>query len=590
MANVSTLEVPVAPATEGAKQSHEHMVRIENLNYTYPRSDSPALRDVNLDIHEGDVVLITGPSGAGKTTLLRLINGLIPHFFGGTFKGSVVVKGYDTKSRDPGFFSTFVGYLFQNPSAHLIAPTVKEELAFGPENLGVPAHEILARIERTLKEMGLEGCEGRNPHFLSGGEQQAVALASVVVMEPRILVLDEPTSNLDPLGTERVMAQIQRLARDGRRTILIVEHKLEETAHLADRLIVLDDGAVLLDARPKDALNQAEELLGHGVRIPQVTLLFHHLVRKRLVNLESLPLTVEEAYELLAGKPRRAPRKPRTEATQGGKEIARAVDLSFTYPDGTEALSDVNLTIREGEFVGLIGQNASGKTTLARLFNGLLKPTKGKVYVDGEDTSEHSTAYLATKVGYVFQNPDSQLFCRTVEEELTYGPRNLKLDRKVVAERVREVSEAIGITHLLRKNPFQLSQAEKQKVAVGSVLTMRPKILIVDEPTTGQDHLSSLRMMEFYRKLNSQGATLVVITHDMNLAAQYASRIVVMQSGRIIAEGPARTVFARSQILREAHLKPPQVSELFNRVFNGTVDWTVLTVEEALEAFEEALA
>ncbi len=582
-------------------------VQVRNVTYTYQGSNEPALKNLSFNVKKGEIVLITGPSGAGKTTICRLINGLIPHFFNGKFEGEVITKGYNTKIYDPGFFSGFIGFLFQDPSSQLVTPTVKEELAFGPENLGVPREEIIKRIKEVSFSTGLEGYERRNPHFLSYGEQQAVALASILTMQPEIFVLDEPTSNLDPAGKKRILNLINKMVKERKGTLVIVEHRLEEIAPLADKILVIHGGKLKREGKPCEVLNDVEEMLQYSVKVPQVTILIHKLKKENLITEEKLPLTVDAAYKLIKEELKKKEVVPekilarketwlkhllkeRSDLKETSrKKVVTIENLSFTYPKGVEALKNINLEIREGEFIGLIGQNGSGKTTLAKLINGLLKPTKGKVYVDGVDTTKTTVSFLSTKVGYVFQNPNNQLLSRTVKEELALGPRNLGLKEGEINERVNEVVEALKLKPLLNKNPFYLSRGEKQKVAVASVLTMKPKILIVDEPTTGQDYLTSLKMMNLYKKLNKEGKTIIVITHETSLVAEYCQRVILLNRGEVMLDNEPRKVFANSFLLKKVSIEPPQISQLFNLFTQNKLKWTILNTEEGFEFFKTLL-
>ncbi|MEM3703475.1 MAG: energy-coupling factor transporter ATPase [Candidatus Bathyarchaeia archaeon] len=570
----------------------EYSVEINNVTFTYMGSKEPAIYDINLKVKKGEILMITGPSGAGKTTICRLLNGLIPHYFRGNFKGNVLINGIDTKKTTIGSLSHFVGLLFQDPASQLVCPTVMDEVAFGPENLGVEPAEIRQRVEYVLKAVRLKGYEERNPHSLSGGEQQACALASVMAMKPEIYVLDEPTSNLDPLGSYQIINLLVELSRTEKKTMIIVEHKMEELLPLVDRLIVMNDGKIVLQGEVKELLENVEYMEKIGLKPPQVTLLASKL--RKNVNLKELPLTLDDAIEvigevlreILKGKKAKIKPQPSYAVDRGkGKEIIRVEDLWYVYPGEVTALRSVNLSIYEGEFVAIIGQNGSGKTTLVKHFNGLLKPTKGNVTVYGVNTKKASISELAKKVGYVFQNPDHQLCNETVKKELAFGPVNLGFSDKEVKERVESVAERLGLKEVLDEKPFSLSKGERQRVAVGSILTMNPNVLIIDEPTTGQDYKMSKEMMDIFKELNREGKTIIVITHDMNLAAEYAERVIVLRNGEILCEGTPKEVFAQTEVLEKTYLRAPQITRLalklpeYNEIFG-----TVLTVDEMYNA------
>jgi cobalt transport protein ATP-binding subunit len=566
-------------------------VRLEGVRYSYAREGEPdVLRDVSLEVAEGQVVLVTGPTAAGKTTLCRCANGLIPHHYGGRLQGKVTVAGtYDSREYGVPALSKLVGVMFQEPATQLFAPTVEDELAFGPANYGVPLDEIARRRERLLDLTRLGRHRGRNPHQISGGEQQACALASILMMEPAVLVLDEPTSNIDPVGSRVLLELVARLAEEQGRTLVVVEHKLEELAHLADRLVVMQEGRVVHEGPVREVLERVEEIERLGVHVPQVTLLAARL-RAAGWPIPHLPLDVPEAEaalrplveasRLAAAEPPPAPRPT-------GEVVVEVRGLEHRYPNGALALRGVDVQVRRNEFVAVLGQNGSGKTTLVKHLNGLLQPTAGEVRVLGRDAARTPVHELAAKVGLIFQDPNSQICKTRVFEEIAFGPRNLGLPAAEVEERAREAAARLDVDHLLDRNPFTISVGDKQRVAVAGVLAMRPSILVLDEPTTGQDLRRSKDIMDLARELHRSGTTVIVITHDMTLAAEYCDRVVLMIDGVKAADGPTREVFADRELLERASLRPPQVAELGLRL-GAPAPW--LTVEEALVAVSTARA
>jgi energy-coupling factor transport system ATP-binding protein len=562
----------------------------DRVTYAYRGGDT-IVRDVSLALEEGKVVLVTGPSGAGKTTICRAANGLIPHEFKGTFGGKVTIAGrYDSRNLGVSSLSKIVGVLSQDPETQLFNPSVEDEIVFGACNYGLPVDTIRERTERLLDLTRLGHHRRKNPHNLSGGQQQACALASILAFEPLVLVLDEPTSNIDPIGSQQVLDLVARLAREENRTTLLVEHKIEELADLVDEMIVIDRGEILHRGTVREVLEHVEYIDSVGLSVPQVTLL---CARLRTVgwSVEELPIGVEEAVRVLSllvdqGTLNRTPEPPPRRAQHESDEVVVSIGgLSHVYQDGTRALHDVDLEIRRGEFVGILGQNGSGKTTLVKHFNALLKPTEGTVIVAGLDTRKASIAEMALAVGYIFQNPDAQIFKMKVEEELAFGPQNVGLSEGEVGRRIKEAAEDLEISHLMDKNPFFLSKGEKQRVAVAAVMAMHPDILVLDEPTTGQDFKRAKEIMDLAVRLHDEGQTVAVITHDMNLAAEYCDRVVIMEGGRVLLDAPTREAFLAEEELNASSLRPPQVTVL-GKALGYPHAW--LTVDEAVETLGDA--
>jgi energy-coupling factor transport system ATP-binding protein len=557
----------------------------DRVSYAYRGGDT-IVRDVSLALEEGKVVLVTGPSGAGKTTICRAANGLIPHEFKGTFGGKVTIAGrYDSRNMGVSSLSKIVGVLSQDPETQLFNPSVEDEIVFGACNYGLPVDTIRERTERLLELTRLGQHRRKNPHNLSGGQQQACALASILSFEPLVLVLDEPTSNIDPIGSQQVLDLVAQLAREENRTTLLVEHKIEELADLVDEMVVIDKGEILHRGTVREVLEHVEYIDSVGLSVPQVTLLCARL-RTAGWSVEELPIGVEEAMRVLSSMIdqdalNRAPEPPPRRAQHESDEVVVSIGgLSHVYQDGTRAVHDVDLEIRRGEFVGILGQNGSGKTTLVKHFNALLKPTEGTVTVAGLDTRKASIAEMALAVGFIFQNPDAQIFKMKVEEELAFGPQNVGLSEEEVGRRIKEAAEDLEISHLMDKNPFFLSKGEKQRVAVAAVMAMRPDILVLDEPTTGQDFKRAKEIMDLAVRLHDEGQTVVVITHDMNLAAEYCDRVVIMEGGRVLLDAPTREAFLAEEELNASSLRPPQVTVL-GKALGYPHAW--LTVDEAVE-------
>jgi energy-coupling factor transporter ATP-binding protein EcfA2 len=556
----------------------------DQFAFAYGDEGANVVQDISLRLARGRILLITGPGGAGKTTICRAANGLIPHEFKGKMHGQVMINGkYNSRKYGVSALSRLAGLLQQDPDTQLFNPSVEEEIVFGACNYGLPAKIIRQRTEYLLELTHLSAHRRKNPHNLSGGQQQACALAAILSFEPAILVLDEPTSNIDPIGSQEVLALVAQLAREEGRTTLLVEHKLEELVHLVDEMIVMDQGKILHRGTVREVLEHVEYIDSVGLSVPQVTLLAAQL-RKAGWPVAILPLDVDEALTSLGAFVNREallhhPEPPLRRVQHRYDEIIVDINqLIHTYKDGTTALRDLSLQVRRGEFVAILGQNGSGKTTLVKHLNGLLKPTSGSVTVAGLDTRKASINELAMTVGYIFQNPDTQICKMKVYDELAFGLKNVALPENEIDQRVKQAAEELEITHLLDKNPFLLSMGEKQRIAVAAVLAMQPSILILDEPTTGQDFKRAKEIMNLAVRLHEAGKTIIVITHDMNLAAEYCDRVVIMAHGSIILDAPVREAFQQDEALSASSLRPPQVTML-GRALGYPGAW--LTVDEA---------
>jgi energy-coupling factor transport system ATP-binding protein len=566
-------------------------IEISDVTWTYRKTETPAITNLNIEIKPSEIIFITGPAGAGKTTLCRFINGLIPHFYTGKLEGKVVVRGMDTAEYPPEILCGHVGLIFDNPSNQLFNLTVFDEIAFGPENLCIPPDKIREIVADALKFCRLETYVDKTPHHLSGGEQQACALASIMAMRPQIYVLDEPTANLDPYGTELVFDRVEDLFRTEKKTGIIVEHKLEQISKLADRMIVLDQGKIILEGKPREVMQSVDKLSQLGLKVPQVTLLAYNL-QKKGINLQNLPTSLKEGIETISGlldqgklvvTDKNAEQRGENvvEKTPNEKEVLiDCQDIWYTYPDGTEALKGVNLKIHKGDFLGLIGRNGSGKTTLAKIIKGLYSPTKGKVLVSGTDLFEKTGIDRAKTVGYVFQNPDDQIFSKTIRDEIGYGLKFLKLSKDMEEKLINKAAATMELQDHLDKNPFDVSQGLRQRVAIASVLVFEPEIFIIDEPTTGQDFARSKIIMDMVRTLHGIGKTIIIVTHDMELIAEYAKRLIVMRGGKMLLDGSTRNVFSQPKMLQESSIKPPQITSLGQALSKYSVPPDILSVEE----------
>ncbi|MFP3895925.1 MAG: ABC transporter ATP-binding protein [Anaerolineales bacterium] len=526
----------------------EPVVRIRNLYYRYGNNAPDwILKNLNLDIEAGEYVLICGPSGSGKSTLCRALNGLIPQFYGGHLQGQVRVDGLDTQKHPVSELFAHVGIVLQNAEAQLFNNTVEGELAFGLESLGWPQEEINARIREVADIVQITHLLKRNPHQLSGGEQKLVIIAAVLAPHPEILVLDEPYASLDPANVDLVRAALNDIHERGT-AVVLVEHRLENVVADADRMLVLHRGQIVLQGTPRDVL--ARDITHFQLRPPAAV-----RVAKAL-NLEKIPLNVESLIATAGDRvlpPDLFPQRQKKHRPKG--EIPLQVqDLAFSF-EGTPVLQGVNLFLRAGECLALVGANGSGKTTLIKHFDGLYKPQCGRVLVLGRDTRRARTSELAHHVGLAFQNVNDQFFKFTVREEIEVGARTLK---RYDENWLQELISLFQLDPLLNRSPHRLSGGEKKRVAFAAALAARPDILVLDEPTTGQDWLFQQTLSGLLNELQARGQTVVLVTHDLDFAERCADRWVLLAGGRIVADGSPPDVMSDAEAMRRANLKPTQ--------------------------------
>ncbi len=534
------------------------VVKVENVWWRYEGKKDFTLKGVNFNVQEREIVGIMGPSGAGKTTLCLTLNGIIPQRIPGEFKGRVTVLGKNTLEYDVSEIASDVGLVFEDPEMQFVMSTVEDEIVLGLERLNLTREEIRERLEWALELVDLpKNYLSKRPLELSGGEKQRVAIASILALQPKLLILDEPTSDLDPIGKEEVFRTLWRIRDELGITIIIVEHESEFLAKFTDRIVVLEDGKVVLEGTPEEIFSKIDKIKRLGIRPPQVTEISYKL------NLKPLPLDLEcftklfmEKYDKLKVKHFTLPKL----AIPESEVVVECSNVHFIYPDGTYALKGVNLKIHKGEFLAIVGPNGSGKTTLAKIICGLLKPTKGEVLVFNQRPWEVPKYIMCRKVGYVFQNPDHQLFNQKVYDELAFGLRLLQVSDEEIEARVNRLLDKLKLKALKDEHPFFLSKGERRRLALGSILALEPEILIVDEPTTGQDYGMCFELMNLLKEYNSMGKTVILISHSIPLIVEYVDRLIVMCNGRILAEGDPHEVLANDEIVRRAHLIIPQVT------------------------------
>ncbi len=558
-------------------QKEQAIINLEQASFAYRRSLAPALKKISFKARAGEVIGIMGPTGAGKSTLGLLLNGIIPHFVPGILSGRALIDGQDTAKLEPRDLAATVGVVFQDFETQLFTTSVELEVAFGPENLCLPVDIIKKRVHDYLNLVGLSGQEKKEPANLSGGEKQRLAIAAILALEPAVLYLDEPTTDLDPAGKKEILSLIRILQQKRNMTLLLVEHETEQIL-ACDRVIILKGGEVITSGPAREVLcqNQAVEQL--GIKPLQVSEVFADVPeRERPLTLaEGLGYLKQQKYNCAEDRYKSFVQHDQREY---GPVVVELEKVSYSY-GGIPALSGINLSVKKGEFVAILGQNGSGKTTLLKQLNGLLLPGQGIVRINGRDTKEDHPATFSAEVGYVFQNPDHQIIMETVYDDVAFGLRFNKVPETEVQQRVQETLAVVGLTGLEKQDPFTLTKGQRQQVAVAAVLANRPDILVFDEPTTGLDYQELRRLMELVNKLNQAGHTIIMVTHCMWIAAEYARRVVIMDKGQIVLDGPTREIFTQADKLQACQLALPPVTLLAQQLGK-----TVLSVAEFRECF-----
>lgn len=591
------------------------VITVENLRYRYPHTKELALDGLDFSVEKGEFIGIIGENGAGKSTLSQAIMGLVPQFYKGAYGGMVTVDGIEAGKTPVAQLCGHVGLVFQNPFNQLSGAkdNVYEEVAFGMQNLGVPAEEMKKRVEEALKLLDIWQYRDRNPFDLSGGQMQRVAIASVLVMRPDVMILDEPTSQLDPEGSDEVFRAVETLTGSGI-TILMIEQKIEKLAAYCDRILLLHKGKQIAFDTPQKVFSMPD-LNDYGIQAPAFT----RICKAEQVTLAdgTYPVTVKEAAEVLrekrlgvyehanaeagvqkavgasaAGTGQVQAKNAETGARSGQSGTCRKAEnvasvdkqfriekLDFSYLADIPVLEDLNMKLDQRP-TAIIGQNGAGKTTLVKLLKGLLKPVSGSIYFHGEDISGKTVAMLAGGVGYVFQNPDDQIFKYNVMDEVLFGPLNIGMDPEQAKKEAAWALELTGLSGKEKENPYDLELYERKMTAIASVLAMDTDVLILDEPTIAQDWKGRQIIGSIIRSLSGRGKLVIAILHDMDFVAENFERVIIMAHGQVLADGTAKEVFAQEEVLKKARLQKPYVMQLSEAL---GYEKSYLTVEELLK-------
>ncbi len=574
-------------------------LHVDNVSFSYAGSERQVLRELQLTIAEGEFVLVAGPSGCGKSTLALALAGLIPSRIAGTFEGHVYLGELEVGTMEVHESAQHIGIVFQNPDNQLVHLDVESEVAFGPENLALPHEEIERRVNESLMYTGMEQMRKMEIFALSGGQKQRIAIAATLAMQSRILILDEPTSDLDPVGTQEVLGVLRTLNEKYGWTIVLVEHKIDEVVPWVDRVLLMDEGKVLLDAPPRSAFKDRAPWQRLGVSVPQIIELAYALPD---VFQQAMPLTVDEAYGALIGT--RYAQFLQQHARQQMNGAGRANDnstannilaweqVSLAYGDKT-VLNSVNLVVKPQDWLAIVGANGAGKTSLASLAMGFQAPTAGKVLYDGKAVVAGKISQQAEHMAYLFQAADTMLFTATVEQELTFGIRHQRGSRRQerMSYDVNQLLDIIDLSAYRQANPFNLSHGQRKRLAIGALLARYPRALILDEPTTGQDEGLARAFLQFLQDLRErEKLTYIMITHNMDAVARYANRMVVLNDAHLVLDGTPEEVFAHTDELTSYGVLPPPIAQLHSRLCAGQVQRVALNVKTLIETLQSVEA
>lgn len=567
------------------------IIEVKDVTFTYSGAQRHALERVSLAVAEGEFVGVIGPSGAGKSTLAGVMSGAVPHHFAGELYGACLVDGKDTCGVTLTDVSRLVGSVLQDIDAQFVASNVRDELLFGLENFGVTHDEIPARMQQALETVGIEDLRDREIATLSGGQKQKVAIAAILALRPRVLVLDEPTAALDPVSSTLVFETLCEVNRSAGITVVVIEQKVALLSEYCRRVVVLDQGKLVFDDTPRKVFSHGERLREIGVDSPRVARVSNSLATAGLCEPGELALSVDEAAVLVArivGEGVRgavvegacaapAVQSTRSNATvcdpsiggdsssaRTGEPVARFEGVGYSYPGGGASVRALDFEVFPGEIVGIVGQNGAGKTTFTKLLNGLLKPAEGNVVVAGLNTREVPTSRIARHVSTLFQNPDRQICKDTVLDEVAFGLLLQGVSLDEASARAKATCERFGLP--LDEAPFSLSRGQRQMVALASVVVGEPQIIVLDEPTSGLDYRECMTVMETVRDMAAAGSAVVMVCHDMEVVSDFADRLVVMANGEILGRGTCADVFANDGLMQSAFVEPPQAIALAKRL------------------------
>ena len=541
------------------------VIEFKNFSFKYKVQAKPTLNNINLTIYEGEKVLIVGPSGSGKSTLSNAINGLVPFKYEGEMTGSLKINGKETKDLSIFELSNMVGTVLQDPDGQFIGLTVAEDIAFKLENDCVPQSEMIERVKEAAKLVDIENHLKYSPQKLSGGQKQRVSLGGVIVGNANILLFDEPLASLDPATGSNAIELIEKIKNTSDKTVVIVEHRLEEVLHASvDRIIVVSEGEIVANGTPNEILS-SNILMENGIREPlYVTALRYaqcnisedmHLENVESLNMEMCRDNLKKWFD----------NTKECKIEEEKDVVLEMKDICFKYSNNRETLKNVSFKIYKGEMVSIVGRNGAGKSTISKLICGFYKPDSGMILFEGRDIKDESIKQRAEKIGLVMQNPNQMLSKTMIYDEVAFGLRVRGVSEKEIEERVIETLKICGLYRFRNWPISALSFGQKKRVSIAAILVLNPSVLILDEPTAGQDFKHYTEIMEFLHELNKKGVTIIMITHDMHLMLEYTNRAIVLSEGRKLKEDSSWNILTDAKIIKEANLKETSLYRLAQR-------------------------
>lgn len=570
---------------------------LEKFNFTFPGNEEPFLKNINMFINKGEFAVIVGPSSCGKSTLGLCLVGLYPNVLGGEVQGKIEIGGLSLKQAETEEIATKAGIVFQDPDSQFCNLFVEEEIAFGAENLLVKKEEIIERVNKYLKFVNLEGFNLRRTSELSGGQKQRIAIASVLSMEPEILILDQPTANLDPTGKREIFETLFKLNQETGITLILIEHQIDELIKYVDKLIIMQKGQIIMQGEPRKLLEKECHFLEqYGLWVPEVSRI-GYAMQKSGLKMKQFPISPEELVEsikenlLPLKKKFNDKRTTNTLSNEDNNEnIIEVENLVFSYPGKPNTINDISFNIKKRSIIAIMGENGSGKSTLSMLLIGLLKPDSGKILLNNIDISKQKVSNICSQIGYVFQYPEHQFITTTVRDEIAYGLKNANISQEETNNLIDNTLRIVELDGLDERHPLTLGMGEKRRLSIATMIVKKPKVLILDEPSAGLDYKNCEHMMTIINNMHDEGVAIIMITHTTYLVAKYVEDILLMNKGKLVFCGKTKDLFKKLDLIDTNAIEKPEIlktCELLKEAGYNNIS-NILVADEIINILREA--